>query len=305
MKNILVTGGTVFVSKYIAKYYTSLGDKVHVLNRNHHPQPEGTYLIEADRHHLGEVLKNYFFDVVLDINGYDRQDVSDLIDGLGEFGDYIFISSSAVYPEHLPQPFEETMKVGPNRYWGTYGTDKIEAEQELLKRVPGAYILRPPYLYGPMNNVYREAFVFDCAMQDRNFYLPQDGSMKLQFFHIHDLCKCIDSIVRLHPEDHVFNVGDDQIVSIREWVDACYRVAGKEAHYVSVPESVNPREYFSFYNYQYILDVRRQKELLDAPIPLTEGLKSSYEWYRKHPQDVKKMEYLKYIDEHLAEKVEE
>lgn len=60
MKNILVTGGTVFVSKYIAKYYTSLGDKVHVLNRNHHPQPEGTYLIEADRHHLGEVLKNYF-----------------------------------------------------------------------------------------------------------------------------------------------------------------------------------------------------------------------------------------------------
>ena len=70
--------------------------------------------------------------------------------------------------------------------------------------------------------------------------------MKLQFFHIHDLCKCIDSIVRLHPEDHVFNVGDDQIVSIREWVDACYRVAGKEAHYVSVPESVNPREYLAF-----------------------------------------------------------
>ena len=51
-------GRNVFVSKYIAKYYTSLGDKVHVLNRNHHPQPEGTYLIEADRHHLGEVLKN-------------------------------------------------------------------------------------------------------------------------------------------------------------------------------------------------------------------------------------------------------
>ena len=76
--------------------------------------------------------------MVLDINGYDRQDVSDLLDGLGEFGDYIFISSSAVYPEHLPQPFEETMQVGPNRYWGTYGTDKIEAEQELLKRVPGA-----------------------------------------------------------------------------------------------------------------------------------------------------------------------
>ena len=61
MKNILVTGGTVFVSKYIAKYYTSLGDKVHVLNRNHHPQPEGTYLIEADRHHRGGGTQELFF----------------------------------------------------------------------------------------------------------------------------------------------------------------------------------------------------------------------------------------------------
>ena len=35
-----------------------------------------------------------------------------------------------------------------------------------------------------MNNVYREAFVFDCALADRKFYLPKDGSMKLQFFHV-------------------------------------------------------------------------------------------------------------------------
>ena len=46
------------------------------------------------------------------------------------------------------------------------------------------HILRPPYLYEPMNNVYREAFVFDCALADRKFYLPKDGSMKLQFFHV-------------------------------------------------------------------------------------------------------------------------
>ena len=29
-------------------------------------------------------------------------------------------------------------------------------------------------------NVYREAFVFDCALQDRKFYLPKDGDMKLE-----------------------------------------------------------------------------------------------------------------------------
>ena len=94
------------------------------------------------------------------------------------------LSSSAVYPEYEPQPFKEELPLAENKFWGKYGTDKIAAEQELQKRVPDAYILRPPYLYGEMNNVYREAFVFECAMRDRNFYLPKDGSMQLQFFHV-------------------------------------------------------------------------------------------------------------------------
>ena len=54
MKNILVTGGTVFVSKYIAEYFAGQGNRVYVLNRNTRPQPENTILIEADRHNLGE-----------------------------------------------------------------------------------------------------------------------------------------------------------------------------------------------------------------------------------------------------------
>ena len=33
-KTVLVTGGTVFVSRYIAEYYVSKGFEVYVLNRN-------------------------------------------------------------------------------------------------------------------------------------------------------------------------------------------------------------------------------------------------------------------------------
>jgi nucleoside-diphosphate-sugar epimerase len=49
MRKILVTGGTVFVSKYVAEYYLNQGDKVYVLNRNTREQPIGAILIEADR----------------------------------------------------------------------------------------------------------------------------------------------------------------------------------------------------------------------------------------------------------------
>lgn len=44
-----------------------------------------------------------------------------------------------------------------------------------------------------MHNVYREAFVFECALADRKFYLPKDGEMKLQFFHFHD-CELLNRI---------------------------------------------------------------------------------------------------------------
>ena len=63
MKKILITGGTVFVSRYIAEYYVAKGYDVYVLNRNSKKQSEGVTLIEADRHNLGEILRDYYFDV--------------------------------------------------------------------------------------------------------------------------------------------------------------------------------------------------------------------------------------------------
>ena len=55
-KKILVTGGTVFVSKYVAEYFVKKGCDVYVLNRNSRPQSEGVTLIEADRNNLGDVF---------------------------------------------------------------------------------------------------------------------------------------------------------------------------------------------------------------------------------------------------------
>ena len=41
MRKLLITGGTVFVSQYIAKYFVAKGDQVTVLNRNIRPQVPG------------------------------------------------------------------------------------------------------------------------------------------------------------------------------------------------------------------------------------------------------------------------
>lgn len=296
MKKILVTGGTVFVSKYIAQYYVKKGYQVYVLNRNTRQQPEGTILIQADRHDLGDCLKEYHFDVVID-TAYTAADVNALLDALGSFKDYVLISSSAVYPEHGVMPFAESEPVGINKYWGKYGTDKIEAERTLTLRYPNAYILRPPYLYGPFNNVYREAFVFDCAMQNRCFYLPKDGEMKLQFLHVEDLCKFMDVLLEKRPAQHVFNVGNSEMISVRRWVELCYRVAGKPLQCKEVYDDIDQRKYFSFYAYEYCLDVSQQHKLMAEEKDLYEGLKEAFLWYRDNPDQVNKKPLLEFIDE--------
>ena len=298
MRKLLITGGTVFVSRYVADYFARRGDDVYVLNRGTKPQLPGVTLIQGDRNALGDKLKGYEFDAVLDITAYTRAHVENLIHALGKFGDYIMVSSSAVYPEANPQPFTEEQTCGPNVHWGSYGTDKLAAEQALIQAVPHAYILRPPYLYGPMQNIYREPFVFECAEAGRKFYIPGDGSMKLQFFHVEDLCRFIEILLEKHPADRIYNVGNPDAVTISDWVKLCYDAVGTDLETVSV-EGHPQRAYFCFPDYDYYLDVSRQTALMPDGKPLAEGLKESYEWFRRHRDAVTPKPYTEYIDSNL------
>ena len=300
MQNVLVTGGTVFVSRYIAEYFSNSEKyRVYVLNRGTHPQSEGVTLIRADRHSPADALRGMHFDMVIDVTAYTGADIDLLLDALGSFDQYIMISSSAVYPEYGVQPFKENSELAENRYWGVYGTNKIAAERALLRRVPNAYILRPPYLYGRYNNVYREAFVFECAEAGRPFYLPGDGSMKLQFFHVRDLCRMIEIIAEQKPAQHIFNVGNRDAVSVKRWVELCYQALGKTPEFVNIYDAVEQRNYFSFSNYAYYLDVTAQDELLPGTMDLLSGLTDAYAWYRNHGDQVNRKNYLDYIRENF------
>lgn len=291
MRNILITGGTVFVSRSLAEYFVEKGDNVFVLNRNTRPQVKGVTLIEADRYDLGNELSNYDFDVVIDANSYTGEEVNLLLDGLSNVVEYVFISSSAVYPDTSPQPFTEQEPVGDNKYWKSYGTNKIEAEQVLNIRVPQAYILRPAYIYGPHNNAYREAFVFDRAKNKLPFYIPGNGLQKLQFIHIKDLCRLIDNILEQKPNQKIYNVGNQKSITIKEWVELCYETVDVPLDIINVKADIVQSTYFSFSDYQYELDVSNQTELIGDTCDFKEGLKESWQWYQENEEAVSKVNY--------------
>lgn len=233
--------------------------------------------------------------MIIDVTAYNETDVRDIVNAPDGFGDYIMISSSAVYLETNSQPFTEEQECGFNIHWEDYGTNKIDAEKYLLNKVHNAYIIRPPYLYGKMNNLYREAFVFECAEKNLPFFVPENKEMKLQFFDIEDLCIFIEKIIADKPENHIFNVGNPETVSIEEWVRLCYGVLGKTPDIRCVQPEINQRLYFPFRNYEYILDVTRQMEIMPDVKPLEIGLKQSYDWYKNNRELIVRKDYLQYI----------
>lgn len=295
---ILVTGGTVFASRFTAEYFAK-DNEVYMLNRNTRKQSDCVTLINADRHALGDSLRGYEFDAVIDVTAYNEADVRDLLNALGSFKSYVLISSSAVYPETLPQPFREDMQAGENSLWRDYGTNKIAAERYLSERVPNAYIIRPPYLYGKMNNLYREAFVFECAERDMPFFVPYSGELPLQFFDIEDMCRFIAILLEKQPEQRIFNVGNPETITARDWARLCYGVLGKEPDIHKVLARIDQREYFPFYNYEYKLDVTAMTALMPDLKPLERGLEDSYEWFSEHRDEIRRKPLFEYIENNL------
>jgi len=52
---------------------------------------------------------------------------------------------------------------------------------------------------------------------------PNYGKMKLQFFHVDDLCRIIEKILENHPKEHILNVGNTEVVDINTFVELCYK----------------------------------------------------------------------------------
>lgn len=297
---ILITGGTTFVSKFAAEYFVSKGSDVTVINRGSRPQVQEVTHIRCDRAALGNRLKGKHFDLIFDVAAYTEKDIALLLDSGVSFEDYVFISSSAVYPETNPQPFSEDQACGYNSLWRDYGMNKLKAEQYLHSHFENAYILRPPYLYGIYENIYREAFPFDCAMHAKPFYIPQNGEMKLQFFNVSDLCRFVEILIDKRPSERIFNVGNEEAVSIKEWVELCYKAVGATAEFICVSKDVSQSDYFCFPDYEYVLDVTRQNALMPDTVPLEQGLKEEFEWYKDNLDSIyNRKPYLEFIDNNL------
>lgn len=317
MKRVLVIGGSYFIGKAITKELQNNGYEVTLLNRGSR-LVEGTKQLSCDRNDekaMKSVLESKVFDHVVDVSGLNKeqvQTVCNFID-MSELKNMVFISSSAVYDvEHLKARFCEQDRLKENRFWGQYGTDKIEAErmyrQSMEKNQIPLIILRPPYVYGEENYAQRESFIFEHILQKRPVILPSTNK-KLQFIYAKDLAVIVRKMLEKESSgSEIYNVGNRQYVTAKEWVQLCAQAVGKQVEIVNFDYkgySRNVREFFPFHDYDNVLNVDKIQQILNIEeTDMLTGLENTYQWFLKERLQISWKEEVRRAEAEILKEME-
>lgn len=148
---------------------------------------------------------------------------------------FIFLSSVEVYGIDVPTPCPETAPMNPICQ---YGEDKVECEElckKYLEKGLDITIFRPPTITGPGQNEPTLLGQIKNAYKDKRAFLPGGGNTKLQMVNVFDVCEAILlAIENPKSKGEVFNLGSDNVPTLREMVTTLYEYAGKEPKFFSV-----------------------------------------------------------------------
>jgi nucleoside-diphosphate-sugar epimerase len=159
--NLLIIGGSGFVSGTLARRALSAGWQVWVVTRGQRPLPEGAHAIVADRKEtekfeaaVEEAMQTAAvddFDLVADCIGYDPEDaIQDVAVFAERARQLVFVSTDFVFdPAHRRFPQSE---VSEHYLADNYGGKKRLCELELMQgdtRDMKWSVVRPCHIYGP------------------------------------------------------------------------------------------------------------------------------------------------------------
>lgn len=192
-----------------------------------------------------------------------------------------------------------------SRYTATYfvkkGYDVYVINRGNHPQVDGVKFIKSDrhLLNGILKNIHFDAVLDTCSYEELDV---KDILNELESYDDYILISSsafMEKILLTHPKQHIFNVGNREIIDINRFVEMCYEIVGTDLEKVYITDHGNQRDYFSFYDYDYSLNITEMEKLLPAQKNLYEGLTESYQWYREHKEDVMKRPYAQFIDEHF------
>lgn len=314
-RTALLVGGSGPTGPHIAGGLSRRGFAVTLLHRGNHELPElaGYEHIHADPHFrepLAEALAARSFDVVVATYGRLRL-VADAV--AGRCGDLVAVGGMPTYagyhePDHT-RPYgmpvlarEEAADVGratPDAETAGEGfSRRIRATEEhiLGLHAAGAFrasVFRYPTIYGPRQVYPREWSVVRRVRDGRDRIILPDAGLTIT-----TRCAAVNAAAYLlaavdRPEaaaGEIFNVGDRDQLTVRQWVEVCAVAAGGSLVPVSLPfELAGPgRGLFPLSHDAHLLvDTHKAAARLgyDEPVPAVRALTETVLWYLEHPPD--------------------
>ena len=309
---VLVIGGTLFIGKLLVKRLIAAGHEVTILHRKaEHPFGRKVRNAIADRNDVAAIrsaLSGLRFDAVYDIAyDWERGTTGAQVEATaksipGDISRYIFMSSVAAYGDGLNHAEDDPL--ASDIHTDPYVRNKAGSERALFRmyhesRFP-VVTVRPPFVYGPENPFYREAFFWDRLRLDRPIIIPGDGNRLMQFVYVNDLVEgCFNALEKHTAPGRAFNVADEKPLTQVELVMEFARALGKHPVLVRVPRELiaraggnaygEPMYFGQYYDVPPITEaVGRVKRVLNVSLtPFAVGLKETLRWYTKHTPERK------------------
>lgn len=304
---VLVFGGTGFVGRVLVNELLRHGHSVTLLHRRpRHSFSRRVGNLVADRNDVAAVRKALGalrFDAVYDL-AYDFEhgttcgqveSTAKIFEG--HVGRYIFMSSVAAYGDGLNH--HEGDPLAPDDHPSSYVRNKAMSERSLFRMHQRSgfpvVTLRPPYIFGPENPFYREAFFWDRMRANRPIILPSDGHRLMQFVFVRDLATlAVKVLEQRNAVGHAFNTAYPKPITQHDLIREFAKASGaKETTVVSIPrdkihawggQAIGSKLYFGYwYDMPAITQVitKAQRMLAFRPTDFAEALKLTYKAYVK------------------------
>ena len=202
--NVLILGGTIYVSKEIARQAKERGHQVTVACRGESGEPPpGVDMIRIDRSNPSsiEALRGKEFDAVVDVASVPFF-VKAVLAVLGEVGHYTYVSSVSAYKDPsiagvsaaTGEVFEPVSEDSPDEATGDpelYGRNKVTCENLVRDQFGDrAFIPRPGLIVGPNDTADRFGY-WPWRVSQGGQVLAPPKDKKLQWVDVRDLSQWI------------------------------------------------------------------------------------------------------------------
>ncbi|MBQ3258157.1 MAG: NAD-dependent epimerase/dehydratase family protein [Oscillospiraceae bacterium] len=295
--NILIIGGSGFVSSHVMEAALTAGHSVWYVTRGLRKPVSGAHPIIADRNDpaaLANALRetDIRYDAVLDCICFNDKQARETLAVLKDFTNRVVaISTDSCYDsayktvpqdEHGEKYFEDD----------SYGAKKRRMELAFLNECPDSIkwtLFRPPHMYGPRSELgcfpthTRQKDLLDHLRQGKPITLTGDGGYLLQALDARDLAKamvaCIDNSKTFNE---IFCIAGPDVITNRAYFEVLGDILGLPVTFETTCESehlaAHPDSIIYFCDRVYDLSKLKNAGLPVPAIGIRQGLKEQAEW---------------------------